>query len=306
MNLKNLFFTDNQLRPVWRISLFIFILVILFIPIILILKFIPKNIIFEDQRLFLLISSFPLFIVVMLGSFLMTKFIDKKPFNTIGFAFHSNMKKDIIEGLIIGFILISIVFFIQLIFGIIKISWYGFPRYVLLINFIFYVIIFSIQSSGEEAFFRGYLFQTLIEGTNKFIALIAISIIFGFIHIFNPNASIFACFNVTISGIFFSIAYLKTRSLWFPSALHFSWNFFQGFFYSFPVSGIKINPRLFVLENNAPEIFTGGDFGPEGSLIVSVVFFIAIIYIYKSKRFSISNDMKEILSDNVKNNYESK
>jgi hypothetical protein len=295
MNLKNLFFNNNQIRPVWRISLFIFTLIILYTPIILILKLIPLNIIFEDKRLFLLISSFPLFVVVFAGSFLMTKFIEKKPFKIIGFAFHSNMKKEIIEGLIIGFILISIVFFVQLIFGIIKISWQGFPLYVLLINFIFYFILFSIQSSGEEAFFRGYLFQRLIEGTNKLIAILTISLNFGFIHIFNPNASLFACFNVFLSGIFFSIAYLKTRSLWLPSALHFSWNFFQGFFYSFPVSGVKINPRLFVLENNAHKILTGGDFGPEGSLIVSVVFLIAIIYISMSKRFSISNEMKEIL-----------
>lgn len=300
MNIKHLFFSEKGLRAGWRILLFCFLLVIIFIPTILLLILIPHEIIFKDKRLFSILNTFPIFINVFLCSFIMTRFIDKRAFRTLGFALHSAVKKEIIAGVSIGFIMISLVFFSQLIFGIIEISLTGTSIKILLINFIIYLIIFAIQVSGEEALFRGYIFQTLIWGTNKLIAVIIIALSFGFLHLFNPNASLFAAFNVSLSGILFSITYIKTRSLWLPIAVHFSWNFFQGFVYSFPVSGLKINPSLLTVKYNAPELITGGGFGPEGGIIASIVFLSGIFYISLSKRFSITDDLKTILPENYK------
>ena len=119
----------------------------------------------------------------------MMRYIEKREFKTIGLAIRSGTGKEISSGIIIGFIMISVVFFIHLLFGEFSVSFSNINAGFLLVNLFIYILIFGIQSSGEEIFFRGYLFQTFIEGTSKFIAVAVMSLCFGLIHFFNPNSS---------------------------------------------------------------------------------------------------------------------
>jgi len=281
-------------------------MILLFIPVIFLSSLIPLENISQDDTLFLIINSFPIVIIVLLSTYFMTKYVEKREFKTIGLALHSNVRKEIFLGILIGFLMMSLVFFSQLIFGDVSVKLADFSLIILLANFIIYGTIFAIQSSGEEILFRGYLFQTLIEGANKIIAVFILSVLFGFVHFFNPNVSLFAAFNIALSGILFSIAYIRTRSLWLPCALHFSWNFCQGFIYSAPVSGVKIRTNLLIIENNMPEFLSGGNFGPEGGIIASIVFLGGIFYIALSKRFSFTEDLKTTLTESKKDNYENK
>jgi MYXO-CTERM domain-containing protein len=69
-----------------------------------------------------------------------------------------------------------------------------------------------------------------------------------------------------LAGLLFAVAYLLTRNLWLPIALHFSWNYFQGPVFGFPVSGLRF-PSLLALEISSGALpFSGGSFGPEGGL----------------------------------------
>jgi hypothetical protein len=60
---------------------------------------------------------------------------------------------------------------------------------------------------------------------------------------------------------------LRTRQLWLSIGLHFSWNFFLGPIFGFPVSGIT-SFTLLQVEISGPDLFTGGAFGPEAGLVV--------------------------------------
>ena len=64
----------------------------------------------------------------------------------------------------------------------------------------------------------------------------------------------------------FGAAYLKTRTLWFPFALHFAWNWVQGAFLGITVSGLKqlITAPLFRATDAGPVWLTGGEYGIEG------------------------------------------
>jgi hypothetical protein len=136
------------------------------------------------------------------------------------------------------------------------------------------------QSAFEELFFRGYLFQTLIEGTNAFTAVIILSGLFGIGHLLTPHADWLTGLNLTVLGIMLSLGYLGTRSLWLPSGLHFSWNFFMRNIYSLPVSGTQSGQALFTVESVGPTLLTGGDYGPEGGIPGLVVMIAACVFIY--------------------------
>jgi hypothetical protein len=142
--------------------------------------------------------------------------------------------------------------------------------------------LYTVVGYGEELMFRGYLFQTFVEGTNKIVATLVISLFFATAHMGNPNVSVFGLINVGLAGVWLSMAYFKTRALWLPIGLHISWNFFQGFVYSFPVSGTTSEKeQIGKAIVNGPDWLTGGAFGPEGGALATLMLILCTVLIYR-------------------------
>jgi membrane protease YdiL (CAAX protease family) len=114
--------------------------------------------------------------------------------------------------------------------------------------------------------FRGYILQNLREWPGTILAVVISSILFGLVHGLNPNFNLLAALNIALAGVAFCCAYLITGNLWLPLAYHFSWNFFQGPVFSFPVSGMISGGLLLTQVSQAGSAITGGAFGPEGGL----------------------------------------
>ncbi len=129
--------------------------------------------------------------------------------------------------------------------------------------------LFSLVAVVEEVLFRGYILRNFMISFNKYVALIGSSALFSLIHVFNPNVDWFALLNIFLAGTLLGISYVHTKNLWFPIALHLSWNLFQSLF-GFNVSGIDFYS---LVEFSIPKknIWNGGAFGFEGS-VLSVVF----------------------------------
>ena len=96
----------------------------------------------------------------------------------------------------------------------------------------------------------------------------------------NDNITVLSFVNLVLAGFFLGISYIFTKSLWFPIGLHFTWNLFQGPVFGFEVSGHKIisiiKPIL-----NGEQIYTGGEFGFEGSIFCVFIVVIGTFCIYK-------------------------
>jgi hypothetical protein len=144
--------------------------------------------------------------------------------------------------------------------------------------------ILAIAALAEEVAFRGYPFQRLIDATNPTIATIALSLLFGFIHMGNPGAT-FASISVTIfAGWLLSIAYLRTRALWVGWGFHFTWNATMGVLFGLPISGITNFSPVVASNTVGPFWITGGDYGPEGSLICAIVILVLIFVTISATR----------------------
>jgi hypothetical protein len=61
-------------------------------------------------------------------------------------------------------------------------------------------------------------------------------------------------------------AFVVTRSLWFPIAIHFAWNFCEGPLYGTQLSGLSIGHTLVDAHVAGPAWLTGGSFGPEAGV----------------------------------------
>lgn len=140
----------------------------------------------------------------------------------------------------------------------------------------FSVLITLLVSLIEEISMRGYLLASLMDSMNKYLALVISSMLFAIFHIFNPNMNLIGFTNIFLAGCLMGIGYIYNRSLWFPIALHFSWNFFLGPVFGFEVSGLSYRG---ILQHNVsgPEWLTGGPFGAEGSVLLSILLIFLVV-----------------------------
>jgi membrane protease YdiL (CAAX protease family) len=128
-------------------------------------------------------------------------------------------------------------------------------------------------SSGvvEEILFRGILFRILQEALGSWVALLLSGLVFGALHLLNPNATLLAGAAIALeAGLLLGAAYMLTRRLWFPIGIHFAWNFVQGGIFGVAVSG-NVSTGLFVSSLTGPGWLSGGAFGAEASLVAVVV-----------------------------------
>jgi len=130
----------------------------------------------------------------------------------------------------------------------------------------------------EEILFRGILFRIPEEKLGSYISLIISALVFGALHMSNPNSSLSAGIGLAIqAGLLLGAAYIYSRNLWFPIAIHFAWNFMQSAIFGANVSGNAISKTLIVSNIEGENWFTGGQFGPEGSVQATVFCLIATI-----------------------------
>jgi len=142
----------------------------------------------------------------------------------------------------------------------------------------------------EEILLRGILFRIMEEKLGSIIALIISALIFGAMHLANPNSSLIAALAIAMeAGLLLAAAYMYTRNLWFPIAIHFAWNFTQSGIFGATVSGITLEKSLLTSQTQGAEWFTGGSFGPEASVPATLLCLIAatvlLILCYREKKF---------------------
>ncbi len=285
--------SDHHLRSGWRVLLFFIILMIVYYALGNLAK---ATHVVPSQSLF-----FIFYIAVALVTVFMLRIVDRKRFISVGFPYHGRMWKEILLGVVIGTLMIGVVAGVELLLGALKLSLRpGMEILLAMKNFGLSFVLFAFFAMGEELVFRGYPFQAFVQGIGPVLATILMSLAFGLLHLTNPDSGFFSTTNTILAGVLLSVAYLKTRTLYFPFAIHFSWNFVQSFVLSLPVSGLLTNRTIFVPTDFGPDWLTGGRYGPEAGIGTTVVMAIAIGYLLIEKRIKPDYDWVSLNSRIVK------
>jgi membrane protease YdiL (CAAX protease family) len=133
-------------------------------------------------------------------------------------------------------------------------------------SFLFLTSLLLFGAFGEEMLFRGYAFQTLVNASGPFSALLPTSLLFAFAHAGNLNVSLLGLINTFGFGLVLGYAYLRSRDLWLPIALHFGWNWALVIF-GLNLSGFKMGVTGFVVRWRVSDLWSGGAYGPEASVL---------------------------------------
>jgi len=129
---------------------------------------------------------------------------------------------------------------------------------------------------------RGILFRIMEEALGTWLALILSALLFGLMHIANPNATLWGALAIAIeAGIMLAAAFVFTRRLWLAIGIHFAWNFVQGGIFGVAVSGNGVQ-GLLQSTLSGPPLLSGGAFGAEASIFAVIVCLAAGVYLTRA------------------------
>lgn len=210
-------------------------------------------------------------------------FWDRKPVATMGLEATTTWGYDFLSGFAVGLVLISLIFLITFVAGGLSFTSHftggmaSLPFYGIMA---FFLIGMLFQVFAEEIVFRGYLFVTVKSGWGITAAVGVTSFLFGAGHIFNPGFSWATAVNLVLAGIVMALGVVLTGNIWWSLGFHLAWNFFEGYIFGFPISGLTASPiSIFFTKITAPAWLLGGSFGPEGGLAGTLAFAAGIAWL---------------------------
>ncbi|MDF2538207.1 MAG: putative rane-rane-associated aminoterminal protease [Herbinix sp.] len=231
-----------------------------------------------------LASMFLQEIVFILIPIITWKFILKRPLTNMGLgAFKINVK-ELFAGLLFGIASITIVFVMIVATGNAYVESFV-PRFSS--DTVIYLLLFIMVGFAEEIYGRGFVMSTLRQTRNIPVVVIVSSVIFALLHSSNQGISILAYVNLALVGVLFAYMYIKSDNIWMPIGYHITWNYFQGNVFGFKVSGTDTK-GIWTTTYESNNILNGGDFGPEGGLIVTIILVLSFLFVkhfYRKRHF---------------------
>lgn len=149
--------------------------------------------------------------------------------------------------------------------------------------FLFSLLCVCIQSSAEELWCRGFLYERLHERYPLWLSIAVNGVLFGFLHIFNPGASALPIIDITICGIAYSLLRWYSGNIWIAMGIHTGWNFTQNYLFGLPNSGLVSEASIFHLDaaNGVSNLIYNWSFGVEGALpavFIDALIIVVIVY----------------------------
>jgi uncharacterized protein len=217
---------------------------------------------------------------ILIVTYIFRRWIDRKPFISLGLAFRGYGKQAIAGGALAVFAICITAIFLQ-ITGHLKWVDFVFDLRALFLAF----GTTALLAFFTELVFRGYILNNLIGIVPDWVALAISTVLYL---IFNSSNTVFSFdfftwTNTIIFGLILGLNYIYTKNLWFSVFFHFGWKFFLG-----PVLGIsgkQYFQTLLESELSGGANITGGSNGLEGSVTLLATSLLSLISLYLILRY---------------------
>jgi len=280
-------------NPIVRIALFSiisFALILLFSFIALLMLVITGQGIAPEQRFepkqMLALTCFS-YVPVLIAILICRNLLDRASFLSLGLEAHRGWQKHLFAGFLGGFTMAAVSFIGCLATGVARdLSIHVAP----IKSFLFYFACLCFQSGMEELTMRGYILQNLLTRYRETSCIVTTSVLFSALHLVNFTITpsipfsiiVVAMLNITLFGCLMALVYVRTKMLWAAIGLHWGWNFSTGFIFGSPVSGLKFDDSMLSVKWAYDSPLSGGAFGLEGSIVVTTLLCLAIIWLSRA------------------------
>lgn len=288
MTASSWLFGSGRLRPGWRILLYLLLLLVFFVAGQYAVSVLPSTALGWVNYLVLTAAG------LMAGWVVLVR-LDGSPPGALGFALNRAAPREVLHGLALGAGLITTAALLIFISGAAVFVPDGGTLPLYLRSLVVAFAYFWLAAAYEEVWFRGYAFQALVEGVGPWPTVLGTSVLFSLMHGGNPEVGAVAFVNIFLAGILLALAYLRTRSLWFATAVHAGWNWAMASPLAFPVSGLNlVDTPLYDAREVGADWWTGGAFGPEAGLAGTLVILLGIAAVVKVPAFRESPEMRAL------------
>lgn len=187
--------------------------------------------------------------------------------------------RDILLGIVTGFLWVGIAFGILLATGTIKLeSVNDVP------NISIWILAAFLNATMQEILFRGYLYQLIKSNYNLISATIVTTFMFTGLHFGAIEAGIIPAMNVFTMSLFMIAVLEYTGSLVAPSIIHAIWNIVGCIIFG-SVALASDYPHLYNATFTGSEILSGGEVKMEGSIVVLILnILLTCLFIFLNKK----------------------
>ena len=190
--------------------------------------------------------------------FVFDSFMPKHPGNTVG---------KLLMGFLVGFVMNFSCIVAALIHGDFRL-YLDFTA-TQIPFFLFAFLCVFIQSSAEELWCRGFVYERVNVRYPLWVSILINSLFFAVLHVMNPGAGFLPILDIFICGLSYSLAKWYTCSIWFPMGIHTAWNFTQNYLFGLPNSGLTSAASVFhqeITSGSASNLIYDHNFGVEGAI----------------------------------------
>jgi uncharacterized protein len=223
-------------------------------------------------------------------AYMVTKYLWRRDYQWVGLIFSV---KQLLGGIMVGLILPVFVVWITSAFievnFVLKPDRFGLEEIISILIGSFCLMIFV--ALAEELVFRGMAAREWAVKYGWMVAIILGGLYFGAIHLLPMISKISLQDSLRIMLAALAVSFLLTalyirgRSLWLPLGLHVGWNFSLMTIIGATISGKEAAYGLYRTELVGADIFTGGEFGVEASIIsIAVYLIVGVLFLTLSKR----------------------
>jgi uncharacterized protein len=276
--LQWVFLGPNGLRALWRLAIFISVVVGLRFGISRILHLLhlvrPHPAVIDFSAKTVLIQDGLAFLCVLLATLIMGAF-EKRSLSDYGLPWRSAFGLRFIEGIVWGLVAECATMFTLFLTGNVSFQGFALSGLAALQYALLWAVAFLMVGFFEESLFRGYPQFTLGTGIGFWPAAIVLSALFWRGHMNNPGENWVGGLGVALAAIVFCVSLRLTGNLWFAIGMHTAWDWAETYFFGVADSGMPPNGHLLNTTLSGNKWMTGGTVGPEGSvvelLVISVV-----------------------------------
>lgn len=228
---------------------------------------------------YLMASAGSVFAAAFTANGLATRVFERLPVTAVGLGWRASSGRNTLIGIASGVTAAALVTLMPLAFGFAELV----PdpdRPASAGGALFVTVILLFGAIGEELLFRGYGFQILVRMLGPLATLILTAALFGIVHLQNLNASPLGIANTAGFGVVFGYAFLRTGELWLPIGIHFGWNWMLPIA-GVQVSGFKIGMTGYALRWKVSDLWSGGAYGPEASILTCFIVIALLIFLWR-------------------------
>ncbi|MGE0420806.1 MAG: lysostaphin resistance A-like protein [Reyranellaceae bacterium] len=229
----------------------------------------------------------PFFMLVGFGIawlllYLWVRLVEWRPFHTIGLGL-SRSGLMVLFGIVLALLMTSLVMVGLMIGGQLqpRVAAPGTTGGVALAGILFMLLAFAVQSSSEEALYRGFLMNVVSYRVGLAAGIGVSTLLFALAHSRNHGFDALAAINLVLFALFVALLAVRTGSIWASCAWHTLWNWSIANVWGLEISGEPPDGgSIMAWQSHGLKLWTGGDWGPEGGLAATIVLALGVAALF--------------------------